>query len=128
MEVLRRRHTEGVVLAANGLRIAAKEVSYDRLYTDARSYQALPEPTPTTLMGEQVRPTSTLTSWRTTPMDLRIGATVVLLAGSTDLQHWIGPVAQLAPKAGVAAARMGREATAKAKARENIMLLEAGCW
>lgn len=120
IEALRRRHTEGVVLAAHGLRIAARPVSHRIDSTRmGGTDQASPEPTPMTLTAEQVRPTGTLISWATTPMLLRIGATATLPAGSTDWQHWTGPVAQLAPKAGVAAARSVK--ANKAKSLLNMM-------
>lgn len=36
--------------------------------------QASPDPTPTTLIGLQSNPRTTSRSWRTTPMDFRMGA------------------------------------------------------
>jgi len=49
--------------------------------------QADPLPTPTTLMGEQVRPRRTLGSCSTTPIELRRAAPEAELAASVDWQH-----------------------------------------
>jgi hypothetical protein len=65
-----------------------------------------------TEIGEQVNPTSAVTSCTTIPSKARIFAAEGSLAFWTLLQHWIGPVLHwLAWGAGVAAARMAREET-----------------
>lgn len=91
------------------------------------THQELPEPTPTTVMGEQVRPTCAVTSWTTTPMAARMPAAAALSAFWTESQHWMGPVLQddagSPPGVGVAAARIAREATVKSVA--NMMRMKS---
>lgn len=88
--------TEVVVVAAHGVGGANR----GRLTRDSpqmilrNAYQALPLPTPTTLIGEQVRPIGMLMSWRTTPIAARMGARPRLSDDWTDSQHWSAPVEQ----------------------------------
>ena len=119
--------TERVVLAADGLRIAmdASQPSDPGLRGHAETYQESPDPTPTAVMGEQVKPTSALTSWTTTPMEARIAAAEGSLAFSTVLQHWMVPVLHDAGGgelgAAVATARIVKTATTESL--ENMLQL-----
>ena len=105
--------TVGVVLAADGVGIATIARSVTDPYVVAhalQTHQEPPDPTPMTVIGEQVRPTRAVTSCTTTPIDFRMGATTALSAGRTCWQHWMGAVLQDAAGAGVgvAAARIAR--------------------
>ena len=64
---------EVVVLAAHGLSIAmvARKCPVKK-GLQGYAYQVAPEPTPTTLRGLQVKPTGTVTPWRTTPKRARM--------------------------------------------------------
>jgi hypothetical protein len=50
-----------------------------------------------TVMGEQLKPTRTLRSWRTMPKSPRMAPTLESDACWTLLQHWMGPVLQELP-------------------------------
>lgn len=93
---LRSKLTEAVVLAAHsvGGAITGRLTRDSLRMISNTAYQALPLPTPTTLMGEQVTPIGMLMSWRTTPIAARIGAIPRLSADWTELQHWSAPVEQ----------------------------------
>jgi len=83
-------------------------------------------PTPTTVIGLQSRPTRTFRSDRTTPRRPRSVVTAVLSAGVVvDSQHRsVLDEPEPEPQgAGVAAARVARQATA-AKAPVNFIVLE----
>lgn len=85
-----------VVLAADGVSGAVSSLGkYSSQHPDtSKTYQALPLPTPTALIGEQSTPTRTSGS-RTRSSRPRIRLTTLLLAFSTWLQQWTGPVVQL---------------------------------
>jgi len=81
--------------------------------------EQVPEPTPTTVRGEQVIPTRPVKSPTTIPR--RPSSNEVTgsksLAASVLLQHWIGPVLQVLDPlcgTGVATARVARAAVMKA--------------
>lgn len=121
--------TEAVVVAAHGVGGAIR----GRLTRDSprkisrTAYQALPLPTPTTLIGEQVRPIGMLMSWRMTPMAARMGVMPRLSDDWTDSQHWSAPVEQeLVWGVGLATARIASAVNAvKAAVVLANMLLES---
>ena len=103
--------------------------------------QVLPEPTPMTVIGEQVRPTRTSTPWTTMPSRPRRSDAAGSLACHsstnqyeerahegvartlcTELQHWMSPVSQLSRRrtVGVATAKRGRARREKAAARQTL--------
>lgn len=101
------RPTVGIVFAADGFGRAIDIINNGAHIHKKKSERAhqSPPPTPMTVMGLQVRPTSTVRSWMTTPKRPKRPAAEASFAGTTELQHWTGPVEQEALRTGVAAAR-----------------------